>query len=358
MSSVNTIQPALLFIPDISGFTKFINKVAIDHSTHIISELLEVIIESNTLGLSISEIEGDAVLFYRIGKEPNLNEITKQVESMFLAFHRHLKLYERDRICQCGACSIANNLNLKFVYHYGEIITRKIQKFEKLFGSDVTLAHRLLKNNIQEDAYLLLSSLPAQVDDMKSWMPLKQGKIRYNDIGEINYTYFNLSALLSKVPELPVKTAAIKYKYPIHTAINITSSLEKVHSIITNVSLKPKWIIGLKYVKEQKNHLSKVGSEHLCVMPTTSMNFEITSQQIKKGEIDYVEKTNSIKWLSPLYVFYKISRISAQKTQIIIAIHYKKNVLTKLYLDFPLRIMIWIMARISLLRLKKFITNI
>ena len=42
----------LIFIPDISGFTRFVNEVEIDHSRHIIQELLEVIINSN------SNIEG------------------------------------------------------------------------------------------------------------------------------------------------------------------------------------------------------------------------------------------------------------------------------------------------------------
>ena len=56
---------SFLFVPDITGFTEFVNKTEIDHSQHIISELLENIIDSNQLGLEISEVEGDAVLFYK-----------------------------------------------------------------------------------------------------------------------------------------------------------------------------------------------------------------------------------------------------------------------------------------------------
>jgi hypothetical protein len=60
----------LIFIPDISGFTRFVNEVEIDHSRHIIQELLEVIINSNKIGLEVSEIEGDAILFYKYGDSP------------------------------------------------------------------------------------------------------------------------------------------------------------------------------------------------------------------------------------------------------------------------------------------------
>ena len=55
----------LLFIPDISGFTRFVNEVEIEHSRFIIQQLLETLIRANDSNLQISEIEGDAILFYK-----------------------------------------------------------------------------------------------------------------------------------------------------------------------------------------------------------------------------------------------------------------------------------------------------
>ena len=63
-------KPALLFVPDISGFTQFVQTTEITHSRHIIEELLEKLIEANDLGLQVSEVEGDAILFYRFGHPP------------------------------------------------------------------------------------------------------------------------------------------------------------------------------------------------------------------------------------------------------------------------------------------------
>ena len=67
-------QPALLFMPDISGFTQFVSETEISHSQHIVQELLEIIIDSNHLNLQISEIEGDAIFFYKPGDKPDLKE--------------------------------------------------------------------------------------------------------------------------------------------------------------------------------------------------------------------------------------------------------------------------------------------
>ncbi len=113
------VQGTLLFIPDISGFTQFVNETEIQHSQHIIEELLEAIIDANEIGLEISEIEGDAILFYRMGPGPTIAELLAQVQRMYVRFHTILRKYDQFRICQCGACCTASKLALKFIMHYG-----------------------------------------------------------------------------------------------------------------------------------------------------------------------------------------------------------------------------------------------
>ncbi len=97
-------QNALILIPDISGYTEFLTRTEIDHSSHILNEMLELIIESNNTDFTLSEIEGDAVLFYRKGDPLSRYELMQQCLAMFNNFHEKIKLIERDSICQCGAC--------------------------------------------------------------------------------------------------------------------------------------------------------------------------------------------------------------------------------------------------------------
>src|ERR1043165_9350494 len=91
----------LIFIPDISGFTRFVSEMEIDHSRLIIQELLEILINANQIGLQISEVEGDAILFYKFGEAPDLKEVYKQVEKMFCTFHKNIIAYDSHRFCQC-----------------------------------------------------------------------------------------------------------------------------------------------------------------------------------------------------------------------------------------------------------------
>ena len=111
----------LLYIPDISGFTNFVNKTEINHSRHIISELLEIIIDSDNFGMSVSEIEGDAILFFK-EELPSITDLLEQCQDTFIKFHNYLRQYDKECVCKCSACETAIQLSLKFIIHKGDII--------------------------------------------------------------------------------------------------------------------------------------------------------------------------------------------------------------------------------------------
>src|SRR5216110_1518732 len=146
---------ALILIPDISGFTDFTSATEIDHSAHIITELLELIIASNETEFTLAEIEGDAVLFYRKGTALSHEQLVNQCLKMFSKFHQQLKIIERDTVCQCGACQSATNLTLKFIVHFGYIKEIRVAQFVKATGVDMIVAHRLLKNDVDSHEYIL-----------------------------------------------------------------------------------------------------------------------------------------------------------------------------------------------------------
>jgi hypothetical protein len=195
----------LLFIPDISGFTRFVNEIEIDHSRHIIQQLLEVLINANQTGLEISEIEGDAILFYKFGEPLELEALYKQVERMFCEFHRHLNAYDHRKICQCKACVSAVGLTLKVITHYGEFTTYNVKNFSKLIGKDVIVAHQLLKNDIEQHEYwlvtdnLLRDTPPAGLAQWMKW----DASAKQTETGRIPFHYTQLTRLREDLPPEP-----------------------------------------------------------------------------------------------------------------------------------------------------------
>ncbi len=53
-------------MPDISSLLQFVNETRAEHSSHILHERLEIIINANELNMEVMEIEGHAFLKYKL----------------------------------------------------------------------------------------------------------------------------------------------------------------------------------------------------------------------------------------------------------------------------------------------------
>ena len=114
MSNISIGKKGTIFIVDMSGYTAFVKNTQNSIGLLTVSKLLEKIISSNNLLFKVSEIEGDAVLFYRYGEPYPVDIILKQFESMLQAFNNmidQLKIYG----------DTVTYLSIKSVVHYGEI---------------------------------------------------------------------------------------------------------------------------------------------------------------------------------------------------------------------------------------------
>jgi hypothetical protein len=148
---------AQLFIPDITGFTKFVNETEMVHGQEIISALLETIIESNHLAMDIYEIEGDAIVFYNYDKNFTPSQFHDISINILNNFKNKIELLKMERICECSACKSISNLSLKFIVHKDDLNEIKVKNFTKLYGRGLIIAHLLLKNEILSREYLLFT---------------------------------------------------------------------------------------------------------------------------------------------------------------------------------------------------------
>ena len=151
-------ESILICIPDISGFTEFMSSTEIELSSEVIPALLNKVIYANEIGLKVSEIEGDAVLFYRPGELPTFKVLIDQCRKFYDEFYSQLNILYKKHSDNKEREHIPNMLGLKIVLHLGKQVSAvPIGKNIKLMGEDVIIAHRLLKNKVPIDEYILLS---------------------------------------------------------------------------------------------------------------------------------------------------------------------------------------------------------
>ena len=316
------MNPSLLFIPDITGFTRFVNDTEVAHGQHVVSELLELIIDSNRLNMTVAEIEGDAVLFYR-PSVPSAAEIMEQARSMFEAFHQHLKQYEHQRICECGACRSAPQLSLKIVAHAGAVELLKVKGFEKPYGSDVILAHRLLKNDVDESEYLLLTDAIPQEESPPSWACPEVGDTVYEDFGSVAYRYIPLGPLRSGIPDPPPPPSFDRMADPIVAEIVIDRPLEDVYELVSNFDLRLSWNQGVDELHYEKGRVNRVGTRHHCVVGGKLIEFETVTDDFGEGRRAYGEHILGAPLVDDAVCYWIMESEGSEMTTLRVEVHYK-----------------------------------
>ena len=302
-------KQSLLFIPDITGFTEFVSRTEIEHGQHIISELLEVILDANELSMEVAEIEGDAVLFYLSGEVPSVTALVDQAKKMFIDFHDHLKDYENKRICQCGACCGATNLSLKFIVHQGVIGFTNVKNQSKPYGSDLVLAHRLLKNNLSDREYILFTkdffpALDQSNSQMEDWVTERGGKQEYEKFGEVCYRSISLEPLQRYVKIPPPYKPPIKEKRPFKARIFIEKPFTTVFEVVTELDHRLKWNDGVQKLEYKKDRVNRIGTKHRCVFNFGFADFETISDHRGKEKVAYGERIESLRALKALNIYY------------------------------------------------------
>ena len=336
------MSKTLLFLPDISGYTEFVQTTEISHSQHVIAELLEVLIDANTEGLQLAEIEGDALFFYK-EEIPSLEKLLAQIETVFTAFYSHLKLLEKNRICPCNACSSAPNLQLKIIAHCGEIEFISVKDKRKPFGSEVIEAHRLMKNSIESDQYVLLTdSLNKEIGLTASYssklFKLSKGNDTY-DGKNIPYSYAIIDKDNLKLKSFK-KVKKVNFKrapdFIVEREFHIPA--RDLLEYISNFSFRAKWIVGANEFLFNPNEVNRLETEHVCVVKGKHIDFTTITKEVKPGQLIYGELTTSPKLIDAAYQFYTITPLEKYSCRLEVEAYIDaKSLIKKLILHFVVK---------------------
>jgi len=319
----------LLFIPDISGFTRFVNETDIEHSRLIIQELLELLISSNQIGLQISEIEGDAILFYKFGEAPGIKELYSQVEKMFVDFHKQLIAYDTVKYCHCKACISAVNLSLKVITHYGEFTGYSVRNFYKLIGKDVIAAHQLLKNDIDQHEYWLVTeNLLKQLKESGPPESLNwKHSAKQTESGEYPFQYAQLDKLKNDLSnytlpftDLSKKTKAFSVSREFETDI-----ISLFHAA-GDFNYRHRWKEGVKRVEEVHHYLPRVGMKCRYIMDDGEVLNYSTSYSYSDERIQFTESDDK----GTNIVYYNLEKLGERRSRLTIEYYIPSNIISRI----------------------------
>ena len=154
----------VIVLADISGYTRFMldNRSTAVHGQVCIDALIEALVAQVDIPLVLQEIEGDAVFLHAADPGHNgfadvLADVARKLDGFFAAFIDEMSLMGEATPCACAVCANLPALGLKLIVHVGEAVFHRVAGRDRVSGPDVILAHRLLKNSVPGNEYLLLT---------------------------------------------------------------------------------------------------------------------------------------------------------------------------------------------------------
>ena len=311
-------EKALILIPDISGFTGFTGATEIDHAAHIITELLELIVASNETEFTLAEIEGDAVLFYRKGEPLRREQLVDQCLRMFANFHQRLQVIERDTVCQCGACQTASNLTLKFIAHYGYIKEIKVAQFVKATGIDMIVAHRLLKNDVDANEYILITEPCCSAvgqDDGNLKLQWAKSSQAYETIGDVGYEFATLTDYREQIPQQPPPPRFVVEKGNDNLEVVINAPLKAVYQTLITVDKRPAWLDGVDTIDREMTS-ERINMRHNCVFHGLKLINTAVNRDFSDNQASYSEKVEIPEIGLTLLAHYEIEALGEDSTRL------------------------------------------
>jgi len=202
----------------------------------------------------------------------------------------------------------------------------------------VILAHKLLKNNINNSEYLLLTentfdiypeTIPAFVKELKQ---MNEGSTDYAELGNIPYRYFLLNHLHDKVKELPTKVHPHKFKNPVRYDGIINATKEKVYEIISNLEYRTSINKSASDFIYDREHVNRVGFVHECVINNRNYSIETISNDFGNDKLVYGELVKKIPIARKMYS-YTILENHAEGTKVYYEVHLE-----------PIPVLTWLLS--------------
>jgi uncharacterized protein YndB with AHSA1/START domain len=140
-----TPQHGFLVLADLTGYTAYLSGSEIEHAPAIAGDLLETIVGRLEPPFRLVKFEGDAAFLFAEDGRADGSLLLDAIEAAYLAFRRRLRSIDQATACDCNSCRLAPRLDLKVFVHHGAFVWSRIAGRDELAGSDVIVAHRLLK---------------------------------------------------------------------------------------------------------------------------------------------------------------------------------------------------------------------
>jgi uncharacterized protein YndB with AHSA1/START domain len=262
-------QAAYFAIADISGYTRFLAAVELDHAQDIIADFMDTVVKGLRPPFRLAKFEGDAAFVYATAEKIDGSLLQDAIDGAYFKFRRRLRSVRQASTCECQACVAMGDLDFKFVVHHGEMVKQKMGGREELAGRDVILVHRLLKNTVSDTiagrAYALYSDAAVRSMGID---PAAQGFVPHHEsidvIGEVTLWVRDLEAAWRQ-EDAQARTEVTRRDAHATLEFDIAAPRQTVWEYLTVPGQWRKWWDADDIVEDSGKGRRGVGTKNHCM---------------------------------------------------------------------------------------------
>jgi hypothetical protein len=237
---------------------------------------------------------------------------------MFESFHTQLKIIERDSVCQCGACKTASNLTLKFIVHHGTVQEIKVLHFTKCSGLDMVVAHRLMKNRIASNEYILATPSCFDVSNLKQFpgaLAWERSSDEYPAIGKIEYQYAPLAGIRETFPDPAPRISPVVELGDDSVAVEIDAPMLDVYQLVIDLDRRTQWLSAVERL-DRPATTERIGMRHTCIFHGLTVEWVAVKSDIGDDEITYIEEGRIVEKELPARASFVLKRLGERRTSL------------------------------------------
>jgi len=274
------VAKGCLVLADIGGYTDYLSGVELEHSHDILADLIGTVADQLAGPLRLAKLEGDAVFCCDPDDGVDAVSLLTAIQSCYFAFARRQRTISIATSCECDACRRIPDLDLKFLAHHGSFVEHNVAGSRELVGPDVVLAHRLLKNSVQERhglrGYALLTEASVgrlEIDPVASG--LLEHSESYSDVGDVPAWLLDLeSRWRDEQQSTTVLIESEEADLVLQAEVPVPPAA--AWEALTNPTCQLRWRVGADRVDmENPSGARGVGSTTHCVHGKTTIAQEI-----------------------------------------------------------------------------------
>src|SRR4030095_11056344 len=242
---------------------------------------------------------------------------------------KHIIAYDTVKYCQCKACTSAVNLSLKVISHYGEFTGYSIKNFYKLIGKDVIAAHQLLKNDIDQHEYWLISeNLLKQFKEEEPPHSLEwKQSSKQTETGEYPFQYAQLDRLRNDLMPDSIPQANLTTKTKVFTiSREFNTDIVTLFHAVGDFNYRHQWKEGVKRVEEVNHYLPRIGMRCRYIMENGEMMNYSTSYAYSDDKIEFSESDDKVENI----VYYTLEKLNDERTKLTIDYYIPANIISRL----------------------------